>query len=194
MAVRTQWRPRKASVVEPDINVTPLVDVVLVLLIIFMVVAPRMEQDIPVNLPAIFNPDPDAEVQSPPIMVTVKDAGEYHIDGQKYDLESAVGMLAVEHAADPYRRLDLRADAKLKYKDVREMYARLQQIGFPGLSLLVSDLSHHQKGSPPTTSAPAVEAFAPESQAPAEPPRPVAPAEGAPAEAAPAAPAPVSMP
>ena len=40
---------------------TPLVDVVLVLLIIFMVVAPRMDQDVPVDLPGIFNPDPEVE-------------------------------------------------------------------------------------------------------------------------------------
>ena len=44
-------------------NVTPLVDVVLVLLIIFMVVAPQLEQDVQVNLPGIFNPDPDVEGQ-----------------------------------------------------------------------------------------------------------------------------------
>lgn len=132
------WRPRRVTTVEPEINVTPLVDVVLVLLIIFMVVAPRMEQDIPVNLPGIFNPDPDAEVSSPPVMVTMKDAGELFIDGHKYDLDSAVAQLSAEHSADPYRRLELRADAKLKYKDVRELYERVQQVGFPGMSLLVS--------------------------------------------------------
>jgi len=143
--VAREWRPRKASVVQPDMNVTPLVDVVLVLLIIFMVVAPRMEQDIPVTLPGIFNPDPDVDVQSPPIQVTVKDAGQYHIDGQTYDLDTAVATLALQHAADPYRRLDLRGDTKLKYKDVREIYGRVQQLGFPGLSLLASDLSHLAK-------------------------------------------------
>ena len=42
--------------VTPQMNVTPLVDVVLVLLIIFMVVAPRLDQDIAVELPGIFNP------------------------------------------------------------------------------------------------------------------------------------------
>jgi biopolymer transport protein ExbD/biopolymer transport protein TolR len=135
---RTAWHPRRVTAVEPEINVTPLVDVVLVLLIIFMVVAPRMEQDIPVNLPGIYNPDPDAEVSSPPVMVTVKDAGVFFIEGQQYDLESAVAQRRAEHSADPSRRLELRADAKLKYKDVRELYGRVQQVGFPGMSLLVS--------------------------------------------------------
>jgi biopolymer transport protein ExbD len=139
------WRPRRAGAVEPDINVTPLVDVVLVLLIIFMVVAPRMEQDIPVTLPGVFNPDPEAEADAPPIQVTMKEAGVYHFNGQPYDLETLLTELATMHADDPLRRLDVRADAKLRYGDVRMIYARLQQIGFPGVSLLASDLSHQQR-------------------------------------------------
>ena len=52
------WRERiRIGDLSPDMNVTPLVDVVLVLLIIFMVVAPRLDQDVPVNLPGIFNPE-----------------------------------------------------------------------------------------------------------------------------------------
>jgi biopolymer transport protein ExbD len=112
-----------------------------------MVVAPRMEQDIPVNLPGIYNPDPDAEVSSPPVRVTVKDAGVFFIEGQQYDLESAVAQLSAEHSADPYRRLELRADAKLKYKDVREIYGRVQQVGFPGMSLLVSHRYQAEAGT-----------------------------------------------
>jgi biopolymer transport protein ExbD len=47
--------------VRPDINVTLLVDVALVLLIILMVVPPHLEQDVLVDLPGVFNPDPDIE-------------------------------------------------------------------------------------------------------------------------------------
>lgn len=176
---RTAWRPRHVTAVEPEINVTPLVDVVLVLLIIFMVVAPRMEQDIPVNLPGIFNPDPDAEVSSPPVMVTVKDAGTFFIDGQQYDLDSAVAQLSAEHSADPYRRLELRADTKLKYKDVRDLYARVQQVGFPGMSLLVS---HRYQGGENAAAAPEAAPAAPGGE------------NAAPADAAPPAPEPAVAP
>jgi biopolymer transport protein ExbD/biopolymer transport protein TolR len=138
MSTRRQWQPRGARVVEPDMNVTPLVDVVLVLLIIFMVVAPRMEQDIPVTLPGIFHPDPDTEVSSPPLILTVKRAGEYVVAGQRHDLDSAIMALSAAHARDPSRRLELRADATLRYKDVRAIYGRARQVGFPGMSLLVS--------------------------------------------------------
>ncbi len=134
------WRRRVSAVgVRPDINVTPLVDVVLVLLIIFMVVAPRMDQDVPVDLPGIFNPDPEVAAAMDPVKLSVAKAGEYYIDEQKYDLDGAIEALAAEHAAEPLRRLVLRADAKLTYKDVREILARSQQVGFPGMSLMVGE-------------------------------------------------------
>ena len=129
----------RAVDVRPDMNVTPLVDIVLVLLIIFMVVAPRLEQDIPVELPGIFNPDPDMKGQFDPIKVTVAKKGEYYVEKEKYDLDKIVAYLMDQHATDPDRRLVLRADANLTYGDVREMFFRCQQIGFPGMSLLVGE-------------------------------------------------------
>lgn len=147
------WRRRTAvQGVSPDINVTPLVDVVLVLLIIFMVVAPRMDQDVPVDLPGIFNPDPEVETAMDPVKLSVAKAGEYFIDEQQYDLEGAIAALAAEHAAEPLRRLVLRADSKLTYKDVREILARSQQVGFPGMSLMVGE--RHRADSKETAGAP----------------------------------------
>jgi biopolymer transport protein ExbD/biopolymer transport protein TolR len=153
------WRRRSpADAVRPDINVTPLVDVVLVLLIIFMVVAPRMDQDVPVDLPGIFNPDPEVETSMDPVKLSVAKVGEYYIDDQKYDLDGAIAALATEHANEPLRRLVLRADAKLTYKDVREILARSQQVGFPGMSLMVGErhrepgkAQHADAGSTPAT-------------------------------------------
>ena len=111
-------RAATAPDVRPDINVTPLVDVVLVLLIIFMVVAPRLDQDVAVELPGIFNPDPDVKADEP-FKVSVPQAGQYYIKDEKYDLDRLIDYLSAEHAVDPMRRLVLRADARLKFKDVR---------------------------------------------------------------------------
>ncbi len=152
-------KARRTRSVVPDINVTPLVDVVLVLLIIFMVVAPQMEQDIPVTLPGIFNPDPDVEGQAAPLMVTVTKGGEYHIESEKYDLDSAVATLSAAHAADPYKRIALRADAGLTYGDVREIFFRLQEVGFPGMSLMVSH--RYQAGPDGAAPVPAAEPHVP---------------------------------
>ena len=129
----------RVGAIRPDMNVTPLVDVVLVLLIIFMVVAPRLDQDVQVDLPGIFNPDPDVEASSDPLKVSVAKAGEYYIDEKKYDLDGAIDALGAAHAADPLRRLVLRADAKLTYGQVREILARSQQVGFPGVSFMVGE-------------------------------------------------------
>ena len=131
-------RGKKRGVV-PEMNVTPLVDVVLVLLIIFMVVAPQMDQDVPVDLPGIYNPDPEVETAMDPVKVSVAKVGEYFIDEQQYDLEGAITFLAAAHAAEPLRRLVLRADAKLTYGQVREILSRSQQVGFPGMSLMVGE-------------------------------------------------------
>jgi biopolymer transport protein TolR len=137
----------RTSDVQPDMNVTPLVDIVLVLLIIFMVVAPRMDQEIPVDLPGIFNPDPSIKSAVDPLKVTIAKAGEYYIDGQQYDIEGAIEYLSAQHAIDPYRRLVFRADAHLTYGDVRAIFSRTQQVGFPGVSLLVGE--RHRTGSAP---------------------------------------------
>jgi len=136
--------------VKSDINVTPLVDVVLVLLIIFMVVAQRLDQDVQVNLPGIFNPDPDTDASVEPLKVSVAKAGEYYIDEHKYDLDGAIENLSAAHAADPLRRLVLRADAKLTYGQVRDIFNRSQQVGFPGVALMVGErkapADHHEAG------------------------------------------------
>ena len=139
-------RPRKAFVgqrvqaeaVRPDMNVTPLVDVVLVLLIIFMVVAPRLDQDVPIDLPGMLNPDPDTK-SFDPVKITIVKKGEYYYEDQPFDLDGLTQHLTDLHAADPTRRVLLRGDAKVDYGAVREVFARCQQIGFPGMSLLVGE-------------------------------------------------------
>jgi len=55
----------------PYINVTPLVDVVLVLLIIFMVLTPKMLEKFQVKLPAVFHPDPKAKMSYEPVCVII---------------------------------------------------------------------------------------------------------------------------
>jgi biopolymer transport protein TolR len=159
--------PRKISRggVAPDINVTPLVDVVLVLLIIFMVVAPRLDQDVQVELPGVFNPDPEVKNQVDPLKVSVARTGEIYVGDEKLDLDGAIAQLAAEHAADPYRRLILRADAGLKYSQVRDLFAKAQEVGFPGIGLQVGE--RHRAGqapaAPPAEAAPAsADAPAPE--------------------------------
>jgi biopolymer transport protein TolR len=137
---RSRCRPAD---VQPEMNVTPLVDVVLVLLIIFMVVAPRLEQDVQVNLPGAFNADPEVAAASDPLKITVARTGEYYVDDRRYDLDGAIELLSNAHAADPLRRLVLRGDEGLGYGEVRALFARAQQVGFPGIALMVGEKHRH---------------------------------------------------
>jgi biopolymer transport protein TolR len=164
-------------------NVTPLVDVVLVLLIIFMVVAPQLDQDVPVNLPGIFNVDPDVEGNVNPFKVSVAHADEFHVDEQQYDLKGIIEYLAAQHAVEPDRRLLLRADSQLKYGSIRQFMAQVQAIGFPGMNFMVGE--RHQQDAVRATAAYGSQREIPPDAAPAE----QAPSEQAPAEAQPAPPA-----
>jgi len=129
-------------------NVTPLVDVVLVLLIIFMVVAPRMNQSVPVDLPGILNPDPEVKI-APPVKLSMNHAGEFYVEDARVDLDGAIAALAEAHAQDPDRRLVLRADARLTYGQVRRVLARTQQVGFPGVSMMVGERARSRGAGDP---------------------------------------------
>jgi biopolymer transport protein ExbD/biopolymer transport protein TolR len=125
-------------------NVTPLVDVVLVLLIIFMVVAPRLEHDIPVNLPGVVNPDPEGAAGNDPLKITVDRSGQIYIDGEPHELDAALDLLQAAHAVDPLRRLVVRGDQSLTYGQVRAVCARAQKLGFPGVALVVGERHRHE--------------------------------------------------
>jgi biopolymer transport protein TolR len=141
-SIRRQFR-----VVPPAINVTPLVDVVLVLLIIFMIVAPHLDSDLTVELPSIFHPDPEVQAGLP-LKLTITKDGTYQYEGRMYDLDSVVAALEAAHAEEPARRLIVRADAELSYGVMRTVQSRLQRAGFPGMSYVVNQ-RHGSDGRQP---------------------------------------------
>ncbi len=118
-------------------NVTPLVDVVLVLLIIFMVVLPEMDSEVLVDLPSIFNVDEDPRVRMDPLTISLTEAAQLYIEGQEFSREELRSHLEALHAREPTRRVVLRADAELGYGAVRDIFRLCQQIGFPGVALRV---------------------------------------------------------
>ncbi len=72
-----------------DINVTPMVDVMLVLLIIFMIVTPLLQQDVSVNLPReMISPDPDPEItKETAVIISIPDNNNFYIGKNPYPLE-----------------------------------------------------------------------------------------------------------
>ena len=112
-----------------SINVTPLVDVMLVLLIIFMITAPLMSHKVEVELPrADLNVIEDAP-EIPPITVTVTQDGNLYWNDQPVTPELLESRLSVEAQKTPQPSLQVRGDQTTKYRAVAEVVRIAQAQG-----------------------------------------------------------------
>jgi biopolymer transport protein TolR len=136
---------RRGGGAKPEINITPLVDVVLVLLIIFMVVAPQMEAGAAVALPSISNPDKGNAALEPTTVTLTKD-GRFFLEKDELSEDALVAKLSALHAAKPSARVVIKADSGLAYGKVRAMFRRCQALGFPGAALQVIDKANKAQG------------------------------------------------
>jgi biopolymer transport protein TolR len=140
LALSMRSLARNANRPQPVMNVTPLVDVVLVLLIIFMVVIPMMEKSAPVELPNIFNVDPEAKGKTDPFTLSLTKDGDMYFEQEKLEEDTFRAKLTAALENESGRRLVLRADRGAHYGDVRKLFKTCQEIGFPGISLRVNEL------------------------------------------------------
>lgn len=112
-----------------EINVTPFVDVMLVLLIIFMVTAPLMQQGIDINLPQAKGKE---MAPSERIIITIKKDGKIYIDKTAATLES----LRLQLAKNAGREVYLKADKDVPYGMVVEVMGELREIGIEKLGMV----------------------------------------------------------
>ena len=120
-------------------NVTPLVDVVLVLLIVFMIVIPAMTDGINLEIPAVAHVDEKTKDTGPkPVVLSVNRSGRTFLDDAPIERGELRGNLEAVHGANPRSRLVLRGDRGVRYAQVRELFAMAQRVGFPGVSLRVN--------------------------------------------------------
>ncbi len=133
-----------------EINVTPLVDVMLVLLIVFMVAAPLMTSGVNVDLPkASASPlGQDAK----PITVSINAQGDIFLQEAQVALPDLVTKLQAASQNQPDRRIFVRADRGLAYGRVMEVMATVTQGGFTKVALLAEQGS---RGNPAQPTAPA---------------------------------------
>jgi biopolymer transport protein TolR len=143
-----------------EINVTPFVDVMLVLLIIFMVAAPLMNVGVPVELPKT-TADPITG-QDEPLVVTIDAKGDIYLSETKFSAEELVEKLRANQKEKPDQRIFVRGDKAIPYGKVMEVLGVLRAAGFVKAGL-VGDLST----PPPAGGAPS---GAPAGAAPAKPP------------------------
>ncbi len=135
----------KTKGASPEINITPLVDVVLVLLIIFMVVTPALNEGAQIELPNVTTPDPKAKYINP-IEVTVAPDGTTVVEKEVINLRDLKPRLVALHAKDPERALMLKSDQAMQYGKMRDAFFNLQDIGFKGVLLKVTEKKTKQGG------------------------------------------------
>ncbi len=117
-----------------EINVTPLVDVMLVLLIIFMVAAPLMVSGVPVDLPK--TQAKQLNDQKPPLAVSVDAGGKYFIGPDEVPADQLLTTL-LNHAENELdRRIHVRADKNLPYRTVLEVMGQISAAGFSKVALV----------------------------------------------------------
>ena len=119
-------------------NVTPLVDVVLVLLIIFMVVAPELEHGVRVDLPGVGHPDPGVDTgDEKNITLTVGADGSIFLEDERVVTADLAAKLEALKKTDPTRRVRLKGDERRPYGEMRDLFKQVQTAGFTGVKLLV---------------------------------------------------------
>jgi biopolymer transport protein TolR len=118
-----------------EINVTPLVDVMLVLLIIFMVTAPMMEQGLDVDLPNTNTEN--IRVKEQPLVITVMRDGQIHLaESGAFPLAELEAKLTEIMKSDATREVFLRADEKVPYGVVAKVMAKARAAGVEKLGMV----------------------------------------------------------
>lgn len=117
-----------------EINVTPLVDVMLVLLIVFIVTAPLMTNSVKVNLPKAAPTQSTQENKA--VVLSVNPAGEIFLDKQKVRIEQFENDLKQLKAKKTDLSLSLNADEGVNYGTVAKLLASIERVGVDKLSII----------------------------------------------------------
>ena len=144
---RARYRPLA------EINVTPLVDVMLVLLIIFMVTAPLMTSGVPVDLPKA-NAQP-INNDSEPLTVSMNAAGKVFLQDQEVALDDVVPKLQAIAKNNPERRIFVRGDKDIPYGKIMQLMGTITQGGFTKVALLAEQTGGAAPAKPAGKPAPA---------------------------------------
>ncbi|GAA0608835.1 protein TolR [Paenochrobactrum glaciei] len=126
-------RGRKKALMS-EINVTPFVDVMLVLLIIFMISAPLLTVGVPIDLPDTQAKAMNADTQ--PITVSVNDKGEIYLQETEIAMDEVVAKLEAISKTGYDERIFVRGDKSADYGTVMKVMARISAAGFKNIGLV----------------------------------------------------------
>jgi biopolymer transport protein ExbD len=137
-----------------EINVTPMVDVMLVLLVIFMVTAPLLVAGVQVQLPK--NSAQRISQPNKPVIVTLEADARLYLRDEQVDAASLIPRLSALRAGEGDAVVYLRADKAIPYGEVMELLGRLSASGYQRISLLSQAqdaLASPQAATPPAKAA-----------------------------------------
>jgi biopolymer transport protein TolR len=125
-----------------EINVTPLVDVVLVLLIIFMVITPMLQRGKSVELPKAREPEKQkkADAQDNALILSVTPDKKLYLENDQLDEKALEDRLREALARDPVRKILLKGDKSLQVGDVRKVMDVARKAQAQSVSLAVEEL------------------------------------------------------
>jgi len=137
-----------------DINMTPLIDVMLVLLVIFIITAPLMSSSLKLDLPKSDAAQPSDAPQF--IAVSLSPAGEFYLGSDKLDRDAFAAQIAIKARAQPELEVQLRADQGVAYGRVTDLIGLLQQAGLNRIAFVADPTaaSHAAPAAPPNTAPP----------------------------------------
>ncbi|MEY3081230.1 MAG: biopolymer transport protein ExbD [Pseudomonadota bacterium] len=116
-----------------EINVTPLVDVMLVLLIVFMVAAPLMTVGVPIDLPKTDAKPLNSQVE--PLSVSIKPDGSIYLMEQAMTIEELTTKLQALYGVDPEKEVRVRGDLAATYGPIAQVLGAINAAGFKKIGL-----------------------------------------------------------
>jgi biopolymer transport protein TolR len=145
----------EGSKVNSNINVTPMVDVMLVLLIIFMVITPMLQKGASVDMAKVNNPTsmPDADKEDALLVVVMRD-GQIYFGTDRIKVDELTSKVKDRLADKPDKRIFIRADLRAKYGAVVDVVDNVRAAGVDDVGLLTEQRHEGPAGSRPPTGAP----------------------------------------
>ena len=133
--------------VKAEINVTPLVDVVLVLLIIFMVITPMLQDGVDVQLPTTTKPEDQPKDEKNQLTISIKynpasehDGADVYVAGMSLkgsdNYKALYELLREEHERSPGKEILIKSDRRLQFGIVKKVMKACNQMGFEQVSLI----------------------------------------------------------